>query len=383
MTQYAIQMLPVLGPLSGYGGTQEADGTSGSESVTENQRSGPATPIDTDHIYYCGDVVYDRGITRLLTDEGYVTFSETGAPIYHYYLRDHLGNVRVVMGQTGNIEQVNHYYAFGGLMRESTSPGLQPYKYGGKELDRYAGLDAYDFGARSYFADRMQWSTMDPMCEKYYDVSPYGYCFDNPVKFFDKKGAFPGDFFYTAEAAAIDFGLTYNDNSIRDCKEYASSIIYVRNDKGVLGYTYTIPNVGTFDKSTPSEAYGAEIAAFVHTHSASCFTHWGNEFSGIRGKKNVLLSIEERKTQDAVGDIGLSNRTMLDIYVATPNGSLQKYDPLTGEIITVSKCMPSDSNDTERLNNIGTEETSYIYEINNIIFQENIEKGLYRFMYNY
>ncbi len=127
-------------------------------------------------------------VTRLLTDEGYVTFSETGAPVYHYYLRDHLGNVRVVMGQTGAVEQVNHYYAFGGLMRESTSPGLQPYKYGGKELDRYAGLDAYDFGARSYFADRMQWSTMDPLCEKYYDVSPYAYCMNNPVKFIDPDG---------------------------------------------------------------------------------------------------------------------------------------------------------------------------------------------------
>ena len=73
-------------------------------------------------------------------------------------------------------------------MRESTSPGLQPYKYGGKELDRYAGLDAYDFGARSYFADRMQWSTMDPMCEKYYDVSPYGYCHNNPIRFIDPDG---------------------------------------------------------------------------------------------------------------------------------------------------------------------------------------------------
>ena len=127
-------------------------------------------------------------VTRLLTDEGYVTFSETGAPIYHYYLRDHLGNIRVVMGQTGTVEQVNHYYAFGGLMRESTNPGHQPYKYGGKEIDRYAGLDAYDFGARSYFADRMQWSTIDPLCEKYYDVSPYGYCHNNPIRFIDPDG---------------------------------------------------------------------------------------------------------------------------------------------------------------------------------------------------
>ena len=73
---------------------------------------------------YCGNVVYDSGERMLLTDEGYVTFAADGTPQYHYYLKDHLGNVRVVMGQAGAVEQVNHYYAFGSLMRESTSPGV-------------------------------------------------------------------------------------------------------------------------------------------------------------------------------------------------------------------------------------------------------------------
>ena len=149
---------------------------------------GPLVPVATDAVTYCGNVVYDGNDVRLMTDEGYVTFTATGTPQYHYYLRDHLGNIRVVMGQTGTLEQVNHYYAFGGLMRESTNPGVQPYKFGGKELDRTSGLDAYDFGARMYFADRMQWGTVDPLCEKYYSVSPYGYCLNNPVRYIDPNG---------------------------------------------------------------------------------------------------------------------------------------------------------------------------------------------------
>ena len=161
-TQYAVQALPVLSPLSGNGGTIETE----SASEPDETRSGPATPIDTDHRYYCGNMVYDRGERRLLLENGYVTFDlQTNTPSYHFYLRDHLGNNRVVMAQNGTVEQVTHYYPFGGVMRESTNPGLQPYKYGGKELDRTSGLDAYDFGARMYFADRMQWGQMDPMCE--------------------------------------------------------------------------------------------------------------------------------------------------------------------------------------------------------------------------
>ena len=180
--EYGVRLQPVLSP-TGQDATMSENGDADG---TMRDRSGgfdPGTlvPIAMDGITYCGNVVYDGNDARLLTDEGYVTFTATGTPQYHYYLRDHLGNIRVVMGQTGALEQVNHYYAFGGLMRESTNPGVQPYKFGGKELDRTSGLDAYDFGARMYFADRMQWGTMDPMCEKYYDVSPYEYCHDNPI----------------------------------------------------------------------------------------------------------------------------------------------------------------------------------------------------------
>ena len=96
-----------------------------------------------------------------------------------------------------------------------------------------------------------------------------------------------------------------------------------------------------------------------------------------------ILSLEERKLQDTDGDIGLSNSNMIDEYVVTPNGSLQKYDPLTGEITTISTRMPSDKNDTGRLNNISTKETNYISETDNLRFQDNINKGIYRFKYNY
>ena len=190
-TRYAVRFLPMLAPGGGDPSSTEAEssGGMGDDISGSGTRVLPSVNPSGDMTKnYCGNVVYDSGERMLLTDEGYVTFAADGTPQYHYYLKDHLGNVRVVMGQAGAVEQVNHYYAFGSLMRESTSPGVQPYKYGGKELDRYSGLDAYDFGARAYFSDRMQWGTMDPLCEKYYDISPYVYCLDNPVKYFDPDG---------------------------------------------------------------------------------------------------------------------------------------------------------------------------------------------------
>ncbi|MBQ6228528.1 MAG: hypothetical protein IJK08_08225 [Prevotella sp.] len=187
--EYGVRLQPVLSPTGRDAiASESADATETMQDRSGGFDPGPLVPMAMDGITYCGNVVYDGDEVKLLTDEGYVTFTATGTPQYHYYLRDHLGNIRVVMGQTGAVEQVNHYYAFGGLMRESSNPGVQPYKFGGKELDRTSGLDAYDFGARMYFADRMQWSTMDPLCEKYYDVSPYVYCHNNPMNRIDVYG---------------------------------------------------------------------------------------------------------------------------------------------------------------------------------------------------
>ena len=104
------------------------------------------------HIWreYAGNRVYDNGVlSRLLFDGGYVSFRDS-VPTYHYYIRDYLGNNRVVADAHGNVEDVNHYYPYGALMGDSRNTGRQPYKYIGKELDRTHGLDWYAHGARHY-----------------------------------------------------------------------------------------------------------------------------------------------------------------------------------------------------------------------------------------
>ena len=137
--------------------------------------------------YHHTSIIHELGKDIILTDEGYITF-EAKKPIYHYYLKDHLSGNRVVIDQTGKIEQTNHYYPYGGLMGESTNGGVQVYKYNGKELQRDNGLDQYYYGARMHDAALGRWTTMDPLCEKYYNVSPYAYCAGNPMNNIDIEG---------------------------------------------------------------------------------------------------------------------------------------------------------------------------------------------------
>ena len=142
---------------------------------------------------YCGNIFYSNGkVNRIFFDGGYVTFTNS-QPVYHYYLQDHLGNNRVVVNQNDSVEQVNHYYPFGALFGESTGGDKNRYKYNGKELDRLNGIDLYDYGARHLDAALGRWSTIDPMAEKYYNLSPYNYCGNNPIKFVDPDGTYVVD----------------------------------------------------------------------------------------------------------------------------------------------------------------------------------------------
>ena len=89
----------------------------------------------------------------------------------------------------GNVLQQNLYYARGGAWGDvCTAPGFQSYKYCGKYLDRKHGLDLYDYGARLYDPAAAFWTSPDPLCEKYYNISPYAFCNNNPVTFIDPDG---------------------------------------------------------------------------------------------------------------------------------------------------------------------------------------------------
>ncbi|MCQ2242680.1 MAG: RHS repeat-associated core domain-containing protein [Bacteroidaceae bacterium] len=148
-----------------------------------------AMPATTKTIDYCGNLIFENGtLKQILVEGGYIMMDDWSHP-YCFYIKDHLGNNRMVVNQRGTVDQVNNYYPYGGLMANSTGWNTQRYKYNGKELDRMHGLDWYDYGARwQDAAIGGRWHAMDPLCEKYYNISPYVYCADNPVRFIDPDG---------------------------------------------------------------------------------------------------------------------------------------------------------------------------------------------------
>ena len=178
---------------------------------------------------YCGNVIYENGVQKLLlTEEGYITLSDSK---YHYYLKDHQGNNRVVISQNGTVEETSHYYPFGGVF--ASAGNVQPYKYNGKELDTKKGLNWYDYGARHYDAVLGRFITVDALYDKHFKVSPYVYCGNEPVGRIDPDGNdWRVQTHYNRETDKIEYKITVraalinnSNNKELDIKTLAGQIV--------------------------------------------------------------------------------------------------------------------------------------------------------------
>jgi len=141
-----------------------------------------STKLTTD---YCEDAIYQNDtLKEVLTPEGYW---QNG--LYYYYLKDHQGSTREVLRQDNTVMEYSDYYPDGMRFWTSASNSAAlPYRYNGKELEAMNGLNEYDYGARRRETGIPVWTTMDPLCEKYYEVSPYAYCAGNPIYYVDPDG---------------------------------------------------------------------------------------------------------------------------------------------------------------------------------------------------
>jgi RHS repeat-associated protein len=165
---------------------------------------------------------YDEA-QKALAEEDKENLKETLAPPLgagglYFYHPDHLGTSTFLTDYNGNAYQFFLNLPFGETMAEQLGSNYYntPYKFNGKELDEETGL--YYYGARYYDPRVSIWLSVDPLAEKYPNVSPYVYCFNNPVLYVDPDGRDPRIIFVNGYLmmGELKGGKDYWNKSFRD-----------------------------------------------------------------------------------------------------------------------------------------------------------------------
>ena len=211
------------------------DGTKRGRTVLGKDRSLSRTE-------YRGNLVCADDTLKYILFDGGLIAMDGASPEYLFFLRDHLGSVRVVARPDGKAVQVNHYYPYGmafagggmsgnagahpveggvsvaggsleiggetGGMELARPGASQPYRFLGNELYTSNSLGLYDFSARMYDPALGRFLSVDPMAEGYRHLSPYAYCAGNPAVYVDKDGQVIGRVVVGAVVgAAINGGI--------------------------------------------------------------------------------------------------------------------------------------------------------------------------------
>jgi RHS repeat-associated protein len=164
---------------------------------------------------YLNEFQYLNGTLQFIQHaEGYVKYTAGGSSGFYnyvYHIKDHLGNIRVTFTKqltynTAKLLKENHYYPFGlkhpynstefdyyyNTSTSSLSIGPMTnsnrYQYNSKEWQNELSLNLYDYGARMFDPAIGRWGVVDPLAEKFPNVTPYRYGLNNPIKYIDIDG---------------------------------------------------------------------------------------------------------------------------------------------------------------------------------------------------
>lgn len=215
------------------------------------------------------------------------------------YVTDYLGSVRaVVNGSNGAIYKASDYSPYGEQsdaesMQTASTPAWITLRdaYTGKE-DQHPdfGTNYTDFGARQYSPALCRWMTPDPLSEKYYGISPYAFCNNNPVNFVDPDGEDPSLIW---DIASIGFGIDSFRNNYRAGKYgaavfdgfgiavdvVAAFIPVIPGGVGILRTGNRVLNIA--DAGIDALKLGDELSSFSHAA----------EF-GVDSYKNLKKSVQ-------------------------------------------------------------------------------------------
>ena len=216
------------------------------------------------------------------------------------------------------------------LLRNATTFGITPYLFNAKEFDEETGM--YYYGARYYEPRLSLWMSVDPLQEKYPNISTYCYAANNPIKFIDSDGRKLLFASGTTEAfkqkfrAAIMYLHEHNADGIIAQIDKSSTIIYITERVGEASAfsktkktIYWDPNMGVLTSSdkkmSPAAVLNHEADhTLQYLKNPDKFAQDSKTLDSDYNDKEEMRVItgSEQKTALALGEISAGEVTRTD-----------------------------------------------------------------------
>ena len=216
------------------------------------------------------------------------------------------------------------------LLRNATTFGITPYLFNAKEFDEETGM--YYYGARYYEPRLSLWMSVDPLQEKYPNISTYCNAANNPIKFIDSDGRKLLFASGTTEAfkqkfrAAIMYLHEHNADGIIAQIDKSSTIIYITERVGEASAfsktkktIYWDPNMGVLTSSDKKMS----PAAVLNHEADHTLQYLKNPDKFAQDSKTLdpdyndkeemrVITGSEQKTALALGEISAGEVTRTD-----------------------------------------------------------------------
>ena len=189
----------------------------------------------------------------------------------------YLGSTRLVTDRQGNILQQSDFTPYGRTIDNALMvSGNSSYLWCGKELQQFIDISWYDSVARFLTTDGV-FTSPDPICEKYYHISPYAYCGGDPINFIDPKGE---DNYYFDDKGYFEIEKT---DDLYDRLIFNNNNEIIINDKTIMSnmnpHRFGLQNLeGDIELRTMHYAisdYSSDLVAAFVSLSQNTNVEWG------------------------------------------------------------------------------------------------------------
>jgi len=312
------------------------------KSVRSIEANGSVEETET---VYMGEVeLVDGSFHALNHEEGRMVLDETQSLRKEFFLKYHLGNIRVRFEDEdgdGRIRRVlpaenepsesevissHHYYPFGleckGHFYQDASKEIDRHRYNGKELE---SVGLYDYGFRCYDPAVGRFLSVDPLAEKYSGWSPYNYVLGNPIRNIDPQG----------DTVRVAVGNEFIS--------YTPGMEYTGDNKFAQGVINSLNTMNT------SEAGGEVLGSLVTSENNYSFVNVvstdknGNPVEGVRFRRgeNGSGTIEAGASTDVgtiVHELFHGYKIESGMNPATTAGEVGAY--LFQDVVTLQASVP-------------------------------------------